>query len=72
MAVVEALQARLKVLEDEILRLTKLAAQSQNQAEQDKYWRLAQDVQREARALRAEIEKLRTEEPKPFLNDSIL
>ena len=54
----EALQARLKVLEDEILRLTKQASQSSGQAEQDDYLRLAQDLQREARALRSEIRKI--------------
>ena len=56
--IAEALQSRLKVLEDEILRLTKLAAQSSGQVDQDKYWRLAQDLQREARELRSEIRKL--------------
>jgi len=49
----EALEARLKVLEDEIWRLSKLAAESSDQLEQDKYWNLACDIQREARALRA-------------------
>lgn len=58
MPVVEALQARLKVLEDEILRLTKLASQSSDHLEQDKYWHLARDSQKEARALRTETEKL--------------
>jgi RNA:NAD 2'-phosphotransferase (TPT1/KptA family) len=38
----EALPARLKVLEDEILRLTKLAAEANETVEQDNYWRLAQ------------------------------
>jgi hypothetical protein len=55
--IAEALQSRLKVLEDEISRLTKLAAQSSDQVDQDKYWRLAKDLQREARALRGEIAK---------------
>jgi hypothetical protein len=55
---VEALQARLKVLEEEILRLTKQASQSSDQAEQDNYFRLAQDLQREARALRSETRKI--------------
>jgi hypothetical protein len=49
----EALAARLKVLEEEILRLSKLASESSDQLDQDKYWSLALDLQREARALRA-------------------
>lgn len=53
-----ALQARLRVLEDEILRLTKLASQAPDRLDQDNYWRLAQDLQREARELRAEIRKM--------------
>lgn len=56
--IAEALQSRLKVLEDEILRLTKLAAQSTDQVDQDNYWRLTQDLQREARELRSEIRKV--------------
>jgi hypothetical protein len=45
--------SRLKVLEEEILRLSKLAAESSDQLRQDQYWNLARDLQREARALRA-------------------
>ena len=55
--VVEALQARLKFVEDEILRFTKLAAQANETVEQDNYWRVAQDLQREARELRSQIAK---------------
>lgn len=51
----EALQARLKVLEDEILCVTKLAAEAKETLAQDNYWRLAQDLQREARELRLQI-----------------
>ncbi len=54
----EALQDRLKVLEDELLRIAKLAAESSENVQQDNYWRLAQDLQREARELRAEIKKM--------------
>ncbi len=61
MPALEALEARLKVLEDEILRLTKLASQTQDQRQQDTYLRLAQDLQHEARSVRAEIEKLASE-----------
>ena len=54
---VEALQARLKVLEDEILRLTKQASQAPEKIQQDNCWRMAQDLQREARELRVQIRK---------------
>jgi hypothetical protein len=57
MSAVEALQAGLRVLEDEILRLAKQASASQDQNVQDNYWRLAQDLQREARELRLQIKK---------------
>jgi hypothetical protein len=53
----EDLQARLKVLEEEIVRLIKLASQASDNDKQDNYYRLAQDVQREARELRAEINR---------------
>ncbi len=53
----EAIQARLKVLEDEILRLTKLASEESDNVQQDNYWHLAQDLQREARDLRSELAK---------------
>ncbi len=56
--VVEALQDRLKVLEEEILRLTELASRSFDKIQQDTYWQLAQDLQREARKLRCEISRL--------------
>jgi len=59
----EALTSRLQVLEEEILRLTRLAAQLSDGDEQDKYFRLAQDVQREARQLRKELRKLSAEQP---------
>jgi len=54
----EALHARLKVLEDEILRLTELASRATKQIDQESNWGLAQDLQREARQLRHEIRKL--------------
>jgi predicted DCC family thiol-disulfide oxidoreductase YuxK len=53
--VVEALQTRLKVVEDEILRLAKAGSQKSEKAQQDNLWHLAHDLQREARELRAEI-----------------
>jgi hypothetical protein len=53
-----ALEARLKVLEDEILRLVRLAAETSDRDQQDNYWRLAQDLGREARELRLQIRKL--------------
>jgi hypothetical protein len=54
----EALRARLKVLEDEILRLTKLASEAPDKVHQDNYWCLARDMQREARELRSEIARM--------------
>jgi hypothetical protein len=56
--VVEALQDRLNVLEDEILRITQLASQSSELIRQDNYWQLAQDLQRETRELRAELSRM--------------
>jgi hypothetical protein len=53
----EALQTRLKVLEDEILRLTKQACQESDKEQQEDHWRLARDLQSEARQIRREIEK---------------
>jgi hypothetical protein len=53
----EALEERLKVLEDEILRLAKLASESSDKSQQDNYWLLARDLQREARDLRAQIKR---------------
>ncbi|HXO34311.1 MAG TPA: hypothetical protein VN901_18340 [Candidatus Acidoferrales bacterium] len=55
---VEALQARLKVLDDEILRLTMLASEAPDKRQQEHYWDLARDLQREARELRSEIKKV--------------
>ena len=55
---VEALRARLKVLDDEILRLTMLAPKAPDKRQLDDYWDLAQDLQREARELRSEIKKI--------------
>jgi hypothetical protein len=54
----EALQDRLKVLEDEILHLTKLASQSTSITDQDNYLLLARDLQREARELRCEVRRI--------------
>ena len=55
---VAALRARLKVLDEEILRLTMLASDIPNKRQQDYYWDLAHDLQREARELRSEIKKM--------------
>ena len=54
----QSLETRLRVLEDEILRLTQLAAQASSQQDQDNHLLLARDLQREARILRSEIRKL--------------
>lgn len=62
--IMEPLQCRLKVLENEILRLTDLAAEAFDLEQQDSYYRLAQDLQREARELRGEIIRF-GESPRP-------
>jgi hypothetical protein len=54
----EALEDRLKSLDEEIVRLTMLASQSSVQHDQDNYLLLAQDLQRETRILRSAIGKL--------------
>jgi hypothetical protein len=55
---VESLQSRLEILEQEILRLTKQASQSSETIEQDNCYLLAQDLQREAREVRSQISRL--------------
>jgi hypothetical protein len=59
----EALESRLKAIEEEITRLLKLSAEISDPDAQDNHLRLAQDLQREARDLRAEIRK--QAQPKP-------
>jgi hypothetical protein len=54
----EAFQARLKVVDDEILRLTVLGSGTPNKRQPDYYWDLAHDLQREARELRSEIKRI--------------
>ncbi len=61
MPLAEALQSRLRVLEEEILRLIKLASLAEDQVVQDNYWRLAQDLQMEARELRSVLRKISEE-----------
>jgi predicted DCC family thiol-disulfide oxidoreductase YuxK len=56
--VVEALQTRLQVLEEEILRLAKAGSQEPEKAQQDNLLNLAHDLQREARELRTEITRV--------------
>jgi hypothetical protein len=53
----DALESRLETLEQEITRLLKLSGECSDSEEQDNYLRLAQDLQREARELRREIDK---------------
>lgn len=53
----EALQSRLKLLEEEIWRLTNLAAQTPDKDQQENHWLMAKDLQREARELRAQMAK---------------
>ena len=59
---VEALQSRLKVLEDEILRLTNLASQTSEKDQQENHWLMAKDLQHEAQRLRAQIAKITADE----------
>jgi len=54
----EALQSRLRVLEDETLRLTRLASQETETTRQNDLLRLAQDLNREARELRSQTRKM--------------
>jgi hypothetical protein len=54
----EALQSRLKVLEDEILRLTNLASQTPEKDQQENHWLMARDLQREAREMRSQIARM--------------
>jgi len=61
MPLAEALQSRLRVLEEEILRLIKLASLAEDQVVQDNYWRLAEDLQMEARELRSVLRKISEE-----------
>ncbi len=44
--------ARLQTLEEEIRRLTDLAAQEENEKRRSQYWDLARDLQAETRAVR--------------------
>jgi hypothetical protein len=53
----EALESRLRAIEDEITRLLRLSAEVGETEQQDNYLRLAQDLQREARELRSQIKK---------------
>ena len=53
----QELESRLRAIEIEITRLLKLAAEISDPAKQDDHLRLAQDLQREARQLRVEINK---------------
>jgi hypothetical protein len=53
-----ALQSRLKVIEDDILRLAKLASETPKTIQQDNHLRLAQALQREGRELRPQIRKM--------------
>jgi len=54
-SVLAALQARLQIIEAELVRMTDLACKAQDRDRQEQYWQLAQDLQREARKIRAEI-----------------
>ncbi|MGA3372097.1 MAG: hypothetical protein ABSC48_10085 [Terracidiphilus sp.] len=53
-----AIQSRLEGIEQEIDRLTRLAAGEKETAQQRQNWELARDMQTEARKLREELSKL--------------
>ena len=53
--IVAAFEARLASLEQEIARLSSFASKTKDLAQQDEYWRLAQEWQREARKVRSQI-----------------
>jgi hypothetical protein len=55
--IAEALQERLRVVEEEAVRVAQLASASTQPTEQNHYWLLATDLQREARELRREIQR---------------
>ena len=59
----EALESRLKVIEEEITRLIMLSSERAEPNEQDNYLGLAQDLEHEARQLRAEIKKQSERQP---------
>jgi len=62
----KALQARLKVLDYEILRLINLASRIPERAEQGKHILLAHDLQHKARTVRAELKKISEYPAEPF------
>jgi hypothetical protein len=64
----EGLESRLRIIEQEIMRLVRLSAEVSEPDQQDNYLRLAQDLQREARELRTEIKK-QTEPKLPAAGD---
>jgi len=52
-----ALQARLDIIEREILRLAQLASTTNDLKRQQEYLTLAQDLQKDAREIRAELHR---------------
>jgi hypothetical protein len=58
-SVVQAFEARLQSLEDEILRLVKLASETDDRKVRQKYLDLAQDLQKDARETGREHSKNR-------------
>jgi hypothetical protein len=54
-AVLRALHARLDAIESEIVRLTDLASATDDLNRQEEYWAMAQDLQRAAREIRAQL-----------------
>ena len=65
---VEALQSRLRVLDDEILRLTNLASKTAEKDQQENHWLMAKDLQCEAQQLRAQIAKIAVDDRRSMSN----
>ena len=69
--VVRSTANRLKVIEDEILRLAKAGSQESEKARQDDLWHLAHDLQREARELRVEITRAEIDRASESISETL-
>jgi len=54
----QALESRLESMEAEIVRLVKLASESQDSCQQEQYWVFAKDLQTEAREIRSTLKSI--------------
>ena len=55
---INRLQSRLESLNEQIIKLSALAAKANDEELQEKYWSAAQEVSREARELRKYLESI--------------